>query len=156
MRIVLCIASVIVLACGSTPAAPTIPHRVIGHGNLAIADAARQPGPTSEVIRDAATWNAVVQKAALRAPSFDPNDPIPPIRFGDEIAILLQLGQRPSTGYHVRVDEIRDRGPDIVVDAAEVWPCVGAAVITHPLTAISMPRTDKAIAVTWSRDPNCR
>jgi hypothetical protein len=143
-------------ACGASPTAPDISFRLIGHGGI---PADLRPGePSGVVIRDSGAWSDFVRRSGLRAPSFDPDDPISSIDFSSEMALALLLGQRPTTGYQVRIARMTQRGSDtLVVAAVEIAPCVGATVITYPLTAFAVPRRDGRVTVEWSREgPNCQ
>jgi hypothetical protein len=143
-------------ACAASPTAPDISFRLIGHGGI---PTDMRPGePSGVVIRESGAWSDFVRRSGLRAPSFNPDDPIPSINFSSEMALALLLGQRPTTGYQIRIGRITQRDSDtLVVAAVEIVPCAGATVITYPLTAFAVPRSDHRVTVEWSREgPNCQ
>jgi hypothetical protein len=72
------------------------------------------------------------------------------------MAIAILLGGRPTNGYGIRVDRIAQRGAMLIVSATEVVSCGVLPVVTYPLTAIAVPRTDRSIAVEWSRESTCQ
>ena len=155
MRAAFVIAVACVAACGASPTAPEIASRLIGHGGAPVE--MRRGEPSAVVIRDAGSWSDFVKQSALRAPSGRPEDPIPAISFSSEMAVALLLGQRPTSGYFARVSRLTANGDTLVVSAVEVVPCVGATVITHPLSAFAVPRSDQRVTVEWSREgPNCQ
>jgi hypothetical protein len=109
---------------------------------------------TAGFLRTCVRANHPVSSSAIP----DPEDPIPSIDFSSEMALALLLGQRPTTGYQIRIARMTQRGSDtLVVAAVEIVPCVGATVITYPLTAFAVPRSDGRVTVEWSREgPNCQ
>jgi hypothetical protein len=112
----------------------------------------RQRESAVAVIRDPAEWTDFVRRSGLQAPSGRPGDPLPGIDFSTEMSVVLLLGARPSSGYAIRVDEIAHRGPAIVVSAAEAVSCATVLpVVTYPLAAVAMIRTDRSVIVEWSR-----
>ena len=143
--------AILCCACGGNPAGPDVPVRVIGYGSYF----ASAPGVT--VIRDNAQWQTFVVQSGLRPSSFRVDDPLPPVNFPNEMAVALFLGSRPSTGYNIRVDRVARERNALVIHATEETPCVGATVITYPLTAIAVPETSSAPEVVWSitRQPGC-
>lgn len=155
MRAALLIAAASVLACGASPTAPGISFRLIGHGGI---PSEMRPGERSSVvIRDSAAWSDFIQRSGLRAPSGHPDDPIPSISFSSEMAVALLLGTRPTTGYQARIARITPRDDTLVISAVEVVPCVGATVITYPLSAFAIARSDRRVTVEWSREgPDCQ
>jgi hypothetical protein len=148
------IAAAFVAACGASPTAPDISFRLIGHGGLATEMRPRESSVV--VIRDSALWSDFIQRSGFLAPSGHPEDPIPSISFSSEMAIAILLGSRPTNGYGIRVDRIAQRGAMLIVSATEVVSCGVLPVVTYPLTAIAVPRTDRSIAVEWSRESTCQ
>ena len=134
-------------ACSNTPTAPDLTFRVVGIGRWT----ATAPGST--VITEADAWSQFLAITELRAPSGRPEDPLAPPTFGSEMAIALFLGGRPTTGYDIRIDEIERQSGTIAIHATEIIPCVGATVITYPLTVIVVPKTNDPVKVSWSRQP---
>jgi hypothetical protein len=148
MRPVLMLISCMAIAgCGASPTAPDSTFRLIAHGgDLGVET-------TTRIINDAATWSAFIQDAGLRAPSFKPDDPIPAVNFSSETTVALSLGQRPTGGYQLRVDSVTRDGSTLRVRATELVPCVGPAVITHPLTVIAVPKFNGGVDVSFARVP---
>jgi hypothetical protein len=135
-----------IAACGS-PIAPDTSFRVIGHGGGFNAAA------TTGVVNDAAAWTAFIRDSGLRAPSFNPDDPIPAVDFSSETAVALALGQRPTGGYQIRVERVSREGSTLLVQASELVPCAGPTVITYPLTVIAVPKFTGSVSPTFTRVP---
>jgi hypothetical protein len=81
---------------------------------------------------------------------------LPPIDFSQRSAYLVAAGPRSSTGYRLRIVEVRDEGDDIVVVVREETPSLGdpvAARVTYPFRLISLPRTDEPVKLKWLGRP---
>lgn len=141
------ITCVAIAGCGASPTAPDTTFRLIAHGGD-FGTAA-----TTRIINDAATWTAFIQDAGLRAPSFKPDDAIPAVNFSSETTVALSLGQRPTGGYQIRVDRVTRDDSTLRVQASELVPCVGPAIITHPLTVIAVPKFNGGVDVSFTRVP---
>ena len=142
---------IVLAACGS-PVAPDLTFRSIGQGAFPTSIELRRSEPAVVVIRDAGTWSGFVGGAGLRAPSGKPEDPIPSIDFSSEMSIVLLVGARPTSGYAIRIDQIEQRGGTVVVSATEIVSCaVVLPVVTYPLAAIAVTRSDRTVTVEWSR-----
>ena len=146
----------ILSACSTSPAGPGTSFRVIGEASIPVSQDLRRVDPAVVVIRDRATWADFVDRAGLRAPSGRPDDPVPPVDFSSEMSIVLLLGSRATSGYTIRVDQIAPRGMSMVVSATEIVSCaIVLPVVTYPLAAIAVNRTDRQVTVEWSRE-TCR
>jgi hypothetical protein len=145
----------VVAACGANnPIQPDVPFRVIG-----VADLPGMPvlSPSVTAIRSSGEWEAFVQQSGLRAPSGNPADPLPVINFSSEMAIIIQLGTRPTTGFRIDVQRVAREGSELVVHVTEMPPCVGATVITYPLAVIAVPRATGGISAVWAKSlPVCQ
>lgn len=156
MRVVAVLTCFVLTACAANPVAPDLSFRVIGQAAFPAATDLRGAEPGVVAIRDAGAWTDFVQRSGLRAPSGRPEDPIPSIDFSSETAVVLLLGARPTSGYSVRVDKVSQRGSTVVVSAAEVVSCATILpVVTYPIAAIAVTRTNRTIVVEWSRE-SCR
>jgi hypothetical protein len=81
---------------------------------------------------------------------------LPPIDFSQRSVYLVAAGPRSSTGYRLRIVEVRDEGDDIVVVVREETPSLGdpvAARVTYPFRLISLPRTDEPVKLKWLGRP---
>jgi len=139
----------LLIGCGDSPVAPDGSFRLIGYS---VWGGPTTVEPTTTVIRTPTEWTEFVRQAALSAPSGRPEDPIPTVGFPGEMAVALAVGQRPSGGFLVRVDSVWHDGRRLRVRATEEIPCVGATVITSPMTVIAVPSTTDPVEVTWSRE----
>jgi PrcB C-terminal len=88
----------------------------------------------------------------------NPGRPIhlPPIDFTRREAYLVAAGPRSSTGYELRVVEVRDEGDRVVVVVKERTPSLGdpvAARLTYPFRLIALPRNDKPVKLKWPGRP---
>lgn len=81
---------------------------------------------------------------------------LPPIDFAQRSTYLVAAGPRSSTGYELRVVEVRDEGDRLVVVVREDTPSLGdpvAARVTYPFRLISLPRTDEPVKLKWLGRP---
>lgn len=81
---------------------------------------------------------------------------LPPIDFSRRSAYLVAAGPRSSTGYELRIVEVRDEGDHVVVVVREDTPALGdpvAARVTYPFRLISLPRTDEPVKLKWLGRP---
>lgn len=81
---------------------------------------------------------------------------LPPIDFSRRSAYLVAAGPRSSSGYELRVIEVRDEGDSVVVVVREDTPSLGdpvAARVTYPFRLISLPRTDEPVKLKWLGRP---
>ncbi len=86
-------------------------------------------------------WNEL-QAVVIPAP------PPPNIDFGRYIVIAATMGQQPSGGYAVELDEVFETDGTIFTIVVEVTPAPGCArppVITAPAAAIRIDRVDSRI-----------
>lgn len=71
------------------------------------------------------------------------------VDFTKYTLLLVALGTRPSGGYAVAIQDARDDGTVVHVSVLEVRPrgpeCAATALVTHPTTAVLIPRSDKAV-----------
>jgi hypothetical protein len=98
------------------------------------------------VVRDPASWETVL--AELR-PQRQPDA----VNFSTEMVVLVLAGERPTSGYHVRVDRVRRRSSVLEVEAVEERPhpsCAALQVITQPFAAIAVNRTNREVVLTWA------
>ncbi len=110
----LSLAFFLVSACaGSNPLQPDVPFRAIGVGGKQSASSGVL------VIRTAAEWEPFLRETSLRAPSGNPDDPLPAVDFSSEMVVALFLGQRPTTGYRISVDRVTREGSGLQIAAVE-------------------------------------
>lgn len=141
---ILVVVALLLSACGSSPVAPDVSVRLIGYGGLVTSTSG------VAVVLESYQWEPFIRQVNLRAPSGLPEAPLPTVNFPDEMAVGLFLGARPSTAYRVRVDRVVRGQNALVIHATEEIGCVGATVITYPLTAVAVPRSTATPEVAWS------
>jgi PrcB C-terminal len=81
---------------------------------------------------------------------------LPPIDWKRQDAFLVATGPRSSTGYVLRIAEVRDEGEKIVVVVREQTPSLGDPVtarVTYPFRLIALPRSDKPVKLKWPGRP---
>ncbi|MBI4831280.1 MAG: protease complex subunit PrcB family protein [Candidatus Lindowbacteria bacterium] len=72
----------------------------------------------------------------------------PKIDFAKFSALAIFLGQRPNTGYSVKILEAREYKQAVVVKAAEYLPAPGmmyAQLRVYPFYIVLIPKTDKGV-----------
>jgi hypothetical protein len=110
---------------------------------LARAELAR---PTYEVFRDRAAFASFLDAHVETAVA------VPPIDFGRDLAVLLALGPRSSTGYEIDVESVTNERGRIVIEARERSPHLGEPVsarVEYPLKLIVVRDTGKPVALEW-------
>ena len=145
------LALVALAACGGTVVGPDtdVPFRTIGDGYYG---AYAQQGAL--VIRDASTWAEVLPKLDLRSPGGGIGAPVPAIDFSKEMVIVVALGQRPSGGFSVRVQQILGTSSELVVKAAEERPgptCAVTLAITRPLAVVALTNDPRPVRLEWTQ-----
>jgi hypothetical protein len=98
-----------------------------------------------EVVRDASTWNLLLQKLQFEgAPSS--------VDFSSEMVIVVSPGER-SPCYGVTVDRIERNGLQVTVTAIEQKPaasCVCVQMAVSPYEAVAIRKSDFSIDVDWT------
>jgi hypothetical protein len=85
------------------------------------------------VVRDSATWRDTWR--TIHQP-FIPPPPVPPIDFARDMVVVAALGARPSEGYEIVVENVREDSSGIEVALRVTEPargCPVAAVMTQPV-----------------------
>lgn len=151
-RIVLFILVLLAVACAGAQNSAA-PDTSSSFRTIAVAFFSQQWGDSRGllVFDTQQTYDAWSTGQDLRPPSGDGRDPMPNIDFSREVAVVMYLGARPDSSYHVRVDKVSANGATLVIDAVEYRTCGGAAtVITHPLTVIAVSRGCSHVDAAWS------
>ena len=118
---------------------PCLPMEVLDEGQNGFME------PLEMIIRNQVQWEDVWFELHP-----DPGQPPPPpVDFSREQVVVVMLGARPSTGYFVHVDCVKeiggpDGGPHTIVDYTEEIPgpdCEVLWVITFPFQLVKTPLT---------------
>lgn len=118
---------------------PCLPMEVLDEGQWGLDD------PLEIIIRNQIQWENLWFDIHP-----DPNAPPPPrVDFSIDQVVAVALGMRPSTGYFVHVDCVKeiggpDGGPHTIVDYTEEIPgpdCIVLWVITSPYQLVKTPLT---------------
>ena len=132
----------IFVLCGLLWACPamttSIQHHVIERG---AAPGQRFAAPRFEVITDAARFRQVFHN--LHADQIPP-PPAPVIDFERALVILVAMGQRPTAGYRVEIDQVEQQGEALQVSVRYEKPLpqsYHAAVVTQPFVLAQAPKT---------------
>jgi len=98
--------------------------------------------PVEKIIRDKQSWNNFWQE-------LHPGKPVPPIDFASRQIVVVMLGERPSTGFKLHIDCVKQikspdssRPPFTHVDYVEEVPganCVEAMILTYPYQIVATP-----------------
>jgi hypothetical protein len=114
-----------------------LPMEVIDQGGMG-----GQPQPVQMIIRDFRTWEIVWN-------TVHPDQPVPVINFDATQVVVIGLGERPSTGYNLRIDCVQQEnspsGPTTMVVYTEEQPgpdCNVLWVITSPYQMVVTPKTE--------------
>lgn len=74
--------------------------------------------------------------------------PLPPIDFKKEMILAAFQGTCPSTGYSVRIEQVRDAGDKLIAVVKQRTPAPDQIVghlITYPSHLIRLPKSDKPV-----------
>jgi hypothetical protein len=109
-----------------------------------------------EAVRDVAGWRGLwdlVTAGKGPAPLF------PHVDFGRQMILVAAVGQRPTTGYSVEIQSVRQSGPDLVATVIRTSPgrrCGTGAAVTQPADIVKMPASSRRVR--WNmidRVTNC-
>jgi hypothetical protein len=79
----------------------------------------------------------------------------PPIDFAKEAAIIITAGEKPTSGYHIKVKGVAASKGTLVVDAVVTKPEPGTMtvpVLTSPYLVIAVPNAGVS-AARWKNPP---
>jgi hypothetical protein len=102
--------------------------------------------PTFEIFRDRAAFARFLHTRVETAVT------VPPIDFRRDLAVLLALGPRSSTGYAIEVEGVTEERGRILIAARERSPRLGRRVtarIEYPLKLIVVRDVGKPVALEW-------
>jgi hypothetical protein len=97
------------------------------------------------VVRDSATWDETWR--TIHRP-FIPPPPVPPIDFSREMVVVAALGARPSEGYEIVFENVREDTSGVEVDVRVSEPargCPVSAAITQPVDLARITATGRAV-----------
>jgi hypothetical protein len=100
--------------------------------------------PTYQVFRDRTEF------ARFLGEHVEAAVPVPPIDFERNLAVLIALGPRSSTGYGIDVESVTEQPGRVVIVARERSPHLGQAVEAHidyPLRLIVLRDAGKPVAL---------
>jgi len=92
----------------------------------------------------------------LRNSSPGANIAVPRIDWSHREAVLVASGPRSSTGYNLRVVNVRETAHHVVVTVHEDTPDLGQPVqarVTYPFRLITIPRIGKPLHLHWPGRP---
>src|SRR4051812_40358459 len=94
------------------------------------------------VIRDANGWAEFWSELGLGER--------PDVDFTQNVVVAVAAGQRPTGGYEIAVDRIRQAGGELTVDVVETAPgpnCMSTTTLTQPVDVVVVP---SVAAKSWS------
>jgi protease stability complex PrcB-like protein len=94
------------------------------------------------VIRDANTWANFWSELGV--------GDRPAVDFTKDVAIAVAAGQRPTGGYEIAIDRVRQQDGELTVEVVETTPgpnCMSTASLTQPVDVIVVPGVN---ARSWS------
>lgn len=97
--------------------------------------------PMRQVIRSPGAWAAAWKK-------LDRDREAPDVDFGEHMVILASSGTRPSGGHGIAVDSVYRHDGSLFVTVVESSPgdsCVVTTALTHPATAVRVPRVEGGV-----------
>ena len=101
--------------------------------------------PGRLVIRDAQEWNAFWDDATR---NLLPKPETPGVDFGRHMVIVAAMGTRGTGGYAISIDDVGEAQGRLFAVVREFSPgfgCITTQVVTAPLTAVRVPRSDEPV-----------
>lgn len=101
--------------------------------------------PQRIVIHNEAAWSALWSQIAAESGSSAP----PRVDFSKEVVVVAAMGERKAAGYEIAITGVQRVAGVLFVDVASTAPgptCDRSEVITTPLQAVRIPRTDEALS----------
>ena len=95
--------------------------------------------PRRQVVTSRGTWLAAW--AEING-SLTPAPPAPSVDFGEEMVVLVAMGERTSGGYAIGITNVAEDPDGRYVEVLEVSPGTGCAVtlaLTQPADAVVLP-----------------
>jgi len=86
-------------------------------------------------------------------------EPLPEVDFDDYALVLIELGQRPTAGYQLRLSSQRmvmDKGDGLILFDVDQPGAYAAQVVTSPCLIVSVPRGDFKAVRAQSADNKIR
>ena len=81
---------------------------------------------------------------------------LPRVDFERQRLFLVAAGPRSSTGYDLRIVQVRDEGGRVIVAVRERTPSLGEPVearVTYPFRLIALRRNEKPVKLKWLGRP---
>jgi len=118
----------------------TISMDILGGGNFK---------PTNLVIDDNTTWTTLWLRLQSNCVDYCPLEPN--VNFTSTTVIAVILGQKPTAGYKVEVNNVTQTGHTITVRSTITIPdpspyCVVAQLVTEPYHIVNIPKTTANVA----------
>ncbi|HUP89132.1 MAG TPA: protease complex subunit PrcB family protein [Longimicrobiales bacterium] len=101
--------------------------------------------PQRTVINNEAAWSALWSQIASENGTSAP----PRVDFSKEVVVVAAMGERKAAGYEIAITGVQRVLDVLIVDVASTAPgptCDRSEVITTPLQAVRIPRTDEAVS----------
>lgn len=101
--------------------------------------------PVRTVITDEEAWAEAWQ--ILHA-AVSPTPQRPDVDFDASVLVLAAMGERPSTGYSVNIEDIQHHDGVLYVSLLERSPgasCITGAALTAPAHVVQVPRAGTAV-----------
>jgi hypothetical protein len=126
-------ACLLLFACGAS----TVAYRILDRGVTATGPFASQ---SFRIISEAPVFTEAFQ--SLHAAEV-PRPTSPEVDFAQSAVLILSLGQQPSAGYQIDVEQIKQQGEVLNVQLRLSKPSstsVQATVVTSPFIVIQVPK----------------
>jgi hypothetical protein len=97
------------------------------------------------VVRDTASWRQTWQ--TIHRP-FIPSPPVPDVDFSRQMVLVAAMGERPSEGYEIVFEGVREDTAGIEVDVRVSEPargCPVAAAMTQPVDLARIVASARAV-----------
>ena len=130
MRRLLCLVPVVLLsACAAVSSGEEQPVRELASGSYS-----QQAEQRFEFVTTRADWAPLWDRTA--------RGPIPEVDFSRESVVAVFMGQRPTGGHAIRVEQVVREGPRLTVEVLLQAPgpdCMTTQALTQPYHMVAVP-----------------
>jgi hypothetical protein len=134
--IVVIVVSILLVGCAGGERDSSLLFRELAKGTFSGIQEERQA-----VLREPEEWGKFwVEHARGHLPEGDP----PPVNFESEMVVAVTMGQRPTGGYEIAIDQVLEEGGQVVVRVVRRTPPEDAMLIqamTAPFHFVAVPRS---------------
>lgn len=99
--------------------------------------------PMNVVVHNEREWRDLWSRIWKRQRAIPP---LPTVDFSREMLVVAAMGERPTGAYAIRIDDVVDKGEELVTTVTRVSPgsrCGAGAVLTSPMDIVRVSSRSK-------------